>query len=308
MVSIAAGRVKPEPAVPAWAGVSPAFDESKSNQHTAGSMSTERIAVLPMYDFPDVADAHDLWWRAIAARLRAAGVCDVPDALCRDVCPEESWSDPRLLLGQACEYPLAMGHGAFVHVVATPCYGAPGCDGARYRSAIVVRAADPARSAADLRGRRGVVNDSQSNSGMNLLRATLAPIARGDGFFETVAVSGSHWRSARLVADGDADAAAIDCVTYAHLRRCDPALVAKLRVLDWTPSSPSLPYVTARSTPQATVQALRQALAAAVVEPGLAAARERLFLTGFDLNVDAGFTAVLELEQRAVQWRYPVLR
>jgi ABC-type phosphate/phosphonate transport system substrate-binding protein len=305
MVSIAAGRVKS--AAPAR-GRSPAFDESKGNQHTAGPMSTERIAVLPMYDFPDVADAHDLWWRAIAVRLRAAGVGDVPDGLRRDVAHEESWRDPRLLLGQACEYPLATGHGAFVQLVATPCYGAPGCAGARYRSAIVVRAADAARSAADLRGRRGVVNDPQSNSGMNLLRATLAPFARGDGFFESVAVSGSHWRSARLVADGGADAAAIDCVTYAHLLRCDPALVARLRVLDWTPSSPSLPYVTARSTPPATVQALREALAAAAVEPGLAGVRERLFITGFELNVDAGFAEVLALERRAAEWRYPVLR
>lgn len=45
------------------------------------------------------------------------------------------------------------------------------------QSAIVVRADHPAETLAELRGSRWVVNEAASNSGMNLLRAAVAPPA-----------------------------------------------------------------------------------------------------------------------------------
>jgi ABC-type phosphate/phosphonate transport system substrate-binding protein len=271
-------------------------------------MNAEGIAALPMYDFPDLVWAHDAWWAAVAARLQAAGVTRVPTRLSRNLDHVATWRDRRLLLGQACEYPLAKSTGVDFRLVATPRYAAPGCEGARYRSAIVVRRTDLARSVADLRGRRAVVNEPDSNSGMNLFRAAIAPIAGGIVFFESVTVSGSHWNSARLIADDGADVAAIDCVTYRHLQRADPATMGTLRILDWTPASPSLPYVTAKTTEHAIVDALRAALADAVLDPSLARVRDSLLLTGFDFDTDAGFGAVLALERGAVELGYAVLR
>ena len=271
-------------------------------------MTEERIAALPMYDFPYLTAAHDSLWGALAERLSAAGVAGVPPRLTRNLAVIDTWRHPRLLLGQACEYPLAKSHAAHVRLVATPCYAARGCDGARYRSAIVIQGDDPASSLADLRGRRCAVNQMDSNSGMNLLRAAVAPLAAGEGFFGSVVVTGSHLASARMVGDGRADTAAIDCVSLAHFERFDPALIARLRILAWTEAAPSLPFVTAMSTDAGTLHALHQTLAAVSVDPALGAVRERLFLEGFDLAPDAGFSAVWRLEQQAIASGYPSLQ
>jgi len=270
-------------------------------------MSTDWIAALPMYDFPDLAGAHDAWWLAVATRLGAAGVADPPQHLNRELGHFDVWRHPRLLLGQACEYPLATSFHPFVRPLARPHYAAPGCEAGRYRSAIVVRREDPAAALAELRGSRCVVNEPTSNSGMNLLRAMIAPIAQRRHFFRSVSTSGSHWNSARMVANGSADVAAIDCVSYAHLERCDAALVARLRILDWTPSSPSLPLISARSTDEPTREALCSALAGVIADPRLESICASLLLVGIDFEVDESYREVLAYERRAVELGYSIL-
>jgi ABC-type phosphate/phosphonate transport system substrate-binding protein len=269
-------------------------------------MGAERIAALPMYDFPQVRDAHDAFWTALAGRLTAAGLRDVPRELSRDLGHFDVWRHPELLFAQGCEYPLAKSFADRVRLVATPRYSAPGCEGGNYRSAIIVRREETG-SLTDFRGRRCVVNEMDSNSGMNLLRAAVAPLAGGARYFASVAVSGSHRRSAEMVACGEADVAAVDCVSFAHLGLLCPGVVAKLRVLSWTPASPCLPFITARSADDPTVQVLRSALAGVFEDATLAPVRERLFLSGVDLQPVEGFGEVLRLERGAVELGYPTL-
>lgn len=271
-------------------------------------MSSSLIATWPMYDFQDLRAAHDAWWLAIAARLREAGVRDVPDQLNRSLGHTDSWRHPYLLLGQACEYPLARSYGAYVRLVATSCYTAEGCEGARYRSAIIVRADDPATSMRDLRGRRCVANEVDSNSGLNLLRAVVADVAGSARFFASVSYSGSHFASLERVASSAADVAAIDCVSFAHFRRFAPELASRVRVLGWTPDSPALPYITARSADEVLLARLRGALAAATADPALADVRARLLIGGFDFSPDPAFTVVRGYEQRAIDLGYPNLQ
>ncbi len=266
-----------------------------------------RIACLPMYDFPPLREAHDALWASLAARLAAAGVAAVPPALTRLADHVESWLHPGLLLGQACEYPLATRYDGRLRLVASPRYTAEGCEGGRYRSAVVVRAADPAAGLLDLRERRCAVNEPDSNSGMNLLRAALAPLAGGARFFSAVTLTGSHLASATAVADGRADLAAIDCVSLAHFRRLYPALTSQLRILAWTPSSPSLPLITAATTDERTLASLREALADVGADPALQAVRERLLLDGFNVAPDASLHEVRDLARGAVEAGYPQL-
>jgi ABC-type phosphate/phosphonate transport system substrate-binding protein len=270
-------------------------------------MTGARIAALPMYDFAPLREAHDALWLALARRLVAAGVADVPIALMRTPDHVAGWLDPGLLLGQACEYPLASRFPDRVRLVATPHYLAPGCEAARYRSVIVVRAADPARGLQDLRDRRCVINEPDSNSGMNLLRATIAPLARDGRFFGAVAVSGSHLASATQVAEGLADVAAIDCVSFAHFQRWHPVLTAQLRILAWTAASPCLPLITSASTDDRTLGLLRAALDAVSADAALAEVRARLLLASFSLNPDESFAEVRALAQAAVVAGYPSL-
>lgn len=266
------------------------------------------IAALPMYDFPALREAHDAFWRALADELERAGLDEVPEQLTRGLPPPDTWRHPRLLLGQACEYPLAKSYGRFVRLVATPRYRAPGCEQGRYRSAIIVRTDDPARRLEELRGRRCAVNEPDSNSGMNLLRAAVAPLAGGRPFFAAVHMSGAHLASVAMVASQEADVAAIDAVSLAHIAGFDPALAAQVRVLAWTEATPCLPYVTAASTDAATARTLRETLARACARAALEPVLDRLLIEGFDCDPDPGFGAVLELERRAAALDYPALR
>jgi ABC-type phosphate/phosphonate transport system substrate-binding protein len=271
-------------------------------------MAAEHIAALPMYDFPELTDAHDDLWRALRKRLLEAGVAEAPRGLTRNMGHQNGWQHPLLLLGQGCEYPLATLFADTVRLVATPIYSAPGCEGNTYRSAIVVRSQDPARVLSDLRGRRCVINDWDSNSGMNLLRDSIAPMANGGRFFDSVLLSGSHRRSVAMVAGGLADVAAVDCVSWAHFNRLYPSSVAALRILQWTSASPSLPFICARASSESTRHHLRGALSAVFADLTLDSIRARLLLGGIDLAPDESFTEVLRLKRNAADLGYPILR
>jgi ABC-type phosphate/phosphonate transport system substrate-binding protein len=273
---------------------------------TADVATPGAIVALPMYDFPELVPAHDALWSAVRERLASHGI-PAPAGLSRDLGHFASWRHPHLLLGQACEYPLAKHFRGVVRLVATPCYAAPGCLGASYRSAIVVRRDDPATNLADLRERRCAINESDSNSGMNLLRAAIAPLARGGRFFSAVTSSGSHRNSAALVADGGADVAALDCVSWAHFQKLYPAVTSKLRVLAWTEAAPSLPLITAAGTSETTLEALRASLASVIADETLRPVRAALLLAGFDFSPAEDFSRVLELERQAAERGYPIL-
>ena len=275
----------------------------------AATLPSVPIAALPMYDYPELTAVHAALWASLREALSVAGVAELPTRLTRDWSHRDLRRHPRLLLGQACEYPLATSCSGYVRLVATPRYTVPGCDGSTlYRSAIVVRAADSAETLADLRGRRCVINERDSNSGMNLLRAAIAPLwGGGSHFFSSVMVSGSHRVSVAAVATGLADVAAIDGVSFAHFQKLDQAVVANLRVLCWSPPSRCPPFVTAAATSDSTLAALRDALADVSVDPRLAHVRERLFLGGMDLNPDPRFVEVLSHERSAAELGYAAL-
>jgi ABC-type phosphate/phosphonate transport system substrate-binding protein len=260
-----------------------------------------------MYDPPELQGADDILWAAIRARLEAQGL-EAPQSLTRGPPLEAIWSDPGLLLAQTCGYPLMTTLQGRVQLVATPRYGAPGCDGPLHRSAVVVRRGDPAATLADLRGRRCALNDPASNTGMNLFRALIAPLAHGEAFFSAVTVTGAHVASAEAVAAGAADVAAIDGVTFALLERLRPAVTRSLRVLAWTPPSPGLPLITAATTDARTLAALRHALADAARDPSLSKTRAELLLEGFDVLPASSYETILDLERSAVDETYPALR
>jgi len=265
------------------------------------------LAALPMYDFPELRAATDALWNAIGTRLRDRGVA-APKTLERGQSLEKIWGDPNLLLGQTCGYPLVTSLAGKVFVLATPRYSAEGCEGAFYRSAIIVRQADPASSLTDLRGRRCAVNDAASNSGMNVLRAEIAALAPAAGpYFSAIVMTGAHVASAQAVAGGQADVAALDCVTWAHLQRLRPAAARALRVLCWTRASPGLPLITSLRTNAATRRLLLQSLEEAATDPALATLRAELLLDGFESLGARAYQQILDIEQGAAALGYPTL-
>jgi hypothetical protein len=89
-------------------------------------------------------------------------------------------------------------------------------------------------------------------------------------------LTGAHVASVAAVAGGHADLAAIDCVTWAHLKRWRPEATGKLRVLAWTAAMPGLPLITASGTPDETRRILADVLDEVAADPALADVRATL--------------------------------
>jgi ABC-type phosphate/phosphonate transport system substrate-binding protein len=258
-----------------------------------------------MYDLPALRDANDALWRGLAGWLRAHGVDDVPERLDRERPLAQIWDDPDLLLGQTCGLPFATRWHGRLRYVATPMYGAPGCEGPSYRSVLIVARDSSARQLGDLRGTTVAINEPTSNSGCNLLLAAIVPSSDHTPFFANAAFTGSHLASAQAVADGRAATAAIDVVTYAHLGRHHPTLTQRLRAIGWTPSAPGLPIVTSIAASSELVRGLRRALAWAMQAVELREVRETLLLTGFAQVPDDQYRALAMVTGAKTAWAPP---
>ncbi|MBX9884697.1 MAG: PhnD/SsuA/transferrin family substrate-binding protein [Novosphingobium sp.] len=268
----------------------------------------QRLASLAMYrDPPTVAEATRALWADLGARLVAAGLADVPAALDETTAHDAAWFDPQLLLAQTCGYPLVTRLAGQVRLVATPVYRHPGCAGVLNGSFVIVHADAGYGVMADLRGKVAAINDWGSNSGMNLLRHTVAPHAVEGRFFGRVTESGSHRASIALVARGEADVAAVDCVTFGNLARFAPELVAGVRVLADTARTPGLPLITRGAASDAELALLRGALDDFAADPATAPLRDVLGLGGFAVLPESAYDAVLALERAAAALGYPVL-
>ena len=262
------------------------------------------LASLPMYDLPELRAATDAWWQGLARAFRREGIADVPDGLDRRNHYAEVWTAPDLLFSQTCGYPLTHALAGKVTLVATPCYGTDGCDGPDYCSFVIVAADSMARAIEDLRGQRCAVNGLDSQSGCNALRALIAPAARNGRFFGSVALTGSHTASLAHVASGEADVAAIDCVTHGLLARHRPQALAGTRVLCHTASAPSLPYVTRDGAGPDLLRRLRAGLDRACADPVVAEARTALLLEGTAVLALAAYDRIDAMEQAAAAAGY----
>lgn len=257
---------------------------------------------LPMYNVsPPLRDGYE----ALAAALLRQADLDHATTLVRDVPLPGFWTRGDLLLSQTCGYPYVTSLRDDVTLLATPCYDVPGCAGSDYRSALVVRADSAIARLADARGRVAAVNDEHSNSGMNLLRHAVAPLAREGRFFGDVQWSGSHATSVAMVREGAADIAAIDCVTWAYLSQERPAEVGGLAVLGYSAAAPGLPLVAGADVPVASLERLRAALLAP--GPALLATLAPLRILGFEYRDDAAYGRIAQLEEEARRLGYPQL-
>ncbi|SDX42222.1 ABC transporter, phosphonate, substrate-binding protein [Ruegeria halocynthiae] len=198
------------------------------------------IASLMMYARPQLDRAHRRYWNLIRENLHHAGITS-PEHLSQNTEEFAVWQHPDLVLSQTCGMPYRIWLHEKVALVGTPDYGLAGCPPGYYRSALIVRADD---QRADLTAFRGAVfayNQTFSQSGYAAPYWHLRPY----GFwFENRVQTEGHLRSAQAVADGRADIAALDAVSWRLMAEYED-LATSLRVLDWTEPTPGLPLITA---------------------------------------------------------------
>ncbi|KAF2967569.1 hypothetical protein GQX73_g6006 [Xylaria multiplex] len=243
------------------------------------------IAAMPMYDWPECRARVDEQWAGLRDRLQAAGVdapdrlvqrnSDMPPVSggIRDVegniiapdpatlPPDELdlhtlWRHPALLFSQTCWGPMELGLARHVEVVGQQDYSSvEGGVGEFYSSAVVARRiiddvpapsdGNPNLPLRDLRGKRLVYNSADSMSGIIGLERDLASLNEDLSIFSERLVSGGHRSSIIAVAEGRADIAAVDCLTWQLATRFESAS-RSLAVVGWTARRRGLPFIASR--------------------------------------------------------------
>jgi ABC-type phosphate/phosphonate transport system substrate-binding protein len=278
------------------------IEESAQEDAQTTDVPSGLIAALPMYDLPQLKSATDAFWRAIARRLDEAGL-HVPRSLTRTDDYRRTWRHSRLIFGQACGYPVVKQLKDAVQIVATPIYSSPGCEAFKHSSFFVVSAKAKHQDLSDLRGSVCAVNSFDSNTGMNLLRAAVAPLAKGR-FFHAIIVTGAHQKSLEAVAAARADVAAVDCVSFAHFERFNPRVTSSVRIIGQSLRTAAPPYITAKNTDRAILRILREALGEVAKAPNLRAIRSALKIDGFAFETDDYYQDLLRIEENAAMLGY----
>lgn len=210
------------------------------------------IAYLGMYDRPETAAANDRLWDGIRSALGRG-----PDALHRNIDPWVAWQSPELLLAQTCGCPFRTRLYGEVELVGTPDYDLPGCPPGHYRSVFVARKSDRTKPLADFDRTRFAYNDGLSQSGW---AAPLIHMQDRDILPGELIETGGHRNSAMAVAQGRADFAALDLLSWQLMQDYDD-FAADLVEIEHTEPTPGLPFITSLKTDPAEVfVALKRAI------------------------------------------------
>ncbi|SLN57566.1 ABC transporter, phosphonate, periplasmic substrate-binding protein [Falsiruegeria litorea R37] len=214
-------------------------------------------AMLGMYDMPALQDANDAFWAAIRTHLG-----DGPEMLDRERDFWDIWHDPSMVFSQTCGMPYRTKLHGTVTLIGTPDYGLPDCPPGYYYSTFVARSDDP-RPLDELVTGTFAYNEPLSQSGWAAPTTHLHSLGLK---VDTLLQSGGHALSAKAVAEGRADLAALDALTWVLLTEHEPNLASKLRVVTRTEPTPTLPFVTAQSHDPAPIAAAVRAAIAAMDE------------------------------------------
>lgn len=215
--------------------------------------------------------------------------------------------DPGLFFGHTCGYPLMKHLKDQVVPFCVPVFDVPGTDGKLYSSRFIVAATSTMRGLEECRGKVAAMNTADSNSGMNVLRYAIARVKPSVPFFSRVIKTGGHLQSLEAVADGTADVAAIDCVSYQLIRDYRPDLVEQVRSIGFSVKTCGLPFVLPKSSVGDTdlgllIDSLNQALANTPET-----IRSRLHLLRFEPAVLEDYQPIADLETFAIESGYPHL-
>ena len=214
------------------------------------------IANLMMYQRPQLADAHGRFWQLIRHRLADVGI-ESPQSLSQEAEEFSVWLDPELVLSQTCGMPYRLGLHGKVNLVGTPDYGVEGCPAGYYRSPLVVRADDSRNKIDQFMDALLAYNQPISQSGYS---AIFRHTKQSNFWFKQRLHTGQHLASAKAVAEGNADIASLDAVTWRMIQRYE-SFAKNLRVLEWTEPTPGLPLITAlRHDPKDVYTAVSEAI------------------------------------------------
>ncbi|WP_024585968.1 PhnD/SsuA/transferrin family substrate-binding protein [Aliihoeflea sp. 2WW] len=138
---------------------------------------TDRIAALPMYDWPEVRAQTNAQWTRIREILRTAGI-DAHETLTRETGDlYDFWRRPELLFAQTCWGPMGDGLAEHVHVIGQPDYSdVEGGEGEFYRSVVLMRRNDDSLSSGTPPSVLSDISPSRGEINLSAVAPTLAEL------------------------------------------------------------------------------------------------------------------------------------
>ncbi len=167
-------------------------------------------------------------------------------------------------LAFVCGLPYTMKHdlpNPVVRLLAAPVMQAPRYqDRPIYYSDVIVHKNSPFQRFEDLRDTVFVYNDEISNSGYNMPRAYLISLHETRGFFSNLIRSGSHEESIRMVAEGQAQASAVDSLVLDYDRRYNPKFASQVRIIKSLGPAAIPPLIASTTLPEKEFQLIQDVL------------------------------------------------
>lgn len=211
-----------------------------------------------------------------------------------------------------CGYPYVLTKkrpGSAVNLLAAPVMADESYGGKPvYFSYIIVKTDSKATSFKDLRGQRFVYNEETSNSGYNMPRARLIEMNETKGFFGIIERSGSHEESIRMVAEGKADASAIDSLVFDYARLTRQPYIEKVKIIDKLGPASIPPVVYSSKLSPELVKRIQSALLDMDKDAAGQAILKRAYLKHFIPVDDAGYNDVRRMHDMATSANYMTIK
>lgn len=216
------------------------------------------IASFPWYPFDEIKEQYDIFWGLLRDALLEKKI-DAPEKLSPPENFRIHWASSRdLLLSQCCGYHIAT-KAQQLEVIGAPDFMLDNLSPGEYRSIIITRKSQKGNALEDFLGCRAAFNEDQSFSGHTaLLRALPLNLVQPNVF--KMEPSDSHQLSMQAVADGKADVAAIDEISFRLITNERPDLKKKLRIISYTENVAAPPYVTSSNRPAEEIDVIRDTL------------------------------------------------
>ena len=201
----------------------------------------KNLASLPMYERPELNEAHNNLWTLIKYYLSEKKI-DHPINLIKGKAGLKIWENKNLFLSQTCSLPFRKKLFKHVKYVGTPIYDIQDCPQGYYRSFFIVKKKNKALKISDFSDKIFAYNEINSQSGYAAAYNHLFPKKL---WFKKLVYSGSHKKSVNMVFNEEADITCIDALTWNTICSFDE-YSKDMIVIDKTIPTPGLPYITSQ--------------------------------------------------------------
>ncbi|PCI03414.1 MAG: hypothetical protein COB78_10680 [Hyphomicrobiales bacterium] len=201
------------------------------------------LASLDMYCWPENRGEWQNLWKAIRSELSELDISS-PSFLTFGQPLEDVWLDPNLLIGHCCGWPYVSKLRDKVTLIGRFNFGVESCPPGHYNSVFIAPKNSEWRSVGDLSDNKPsiAVNSTDSQSGFRALGEVFENIESS----ERLIVTGSHRDSIYAIANGEAEFAAIDAITWELAKEYEP-MAEDVRVIGHSLPKPGLPLITANA-------------------------------------------------------------